>query len=80
MVEDLENRALQNPWLTKSVNLLKSLVEKRDHDRLSKELSYSAHSMKNRLSEYDEKNYSSSVDELEKAAFLRRKFNQGKRL
>ena len=80
MVEDLENRALQNPWLTKSVNLLKSLVEKRDHDRLSKELSYSAHSMKNRLSEYDEKHYSSSVDELEKAAFLRRKFNQGKRL
>jgi Ca-activated chloride channel family protein len=80
MVENLENNALQNPWLTSSIKLLKSLIEKRDHDRLSKELSYSAHKMKNRLSEYDEKAYFSSAEELEKAAFLRRKLNQGKRL
>ena len=78
MIEDLENRVQENPWLANSLKLIKSLVEKRDHERLSKELYYSAHSMKNRLSEYDEKPYDSSAAELEKAAFLRRKSNHGK--
>jgi hypothetical protein len=62
-----------------TLNVLRGLLARRDHEKMDKELMYSAHSMKSRLSEVDEGNYRSQAEEIEKMAFLRRKSDQGRR-
>jgi len=79
LLHDIEARANDNPWLMHTLDVLRGLLAKRDHEKLEKELMYSAHSMKWRLSEVDEGNYRSQAEEIEKMAFLRRKSNQGRR-
>ncbi len=79
MLDELETRARDNPWLQQTVSVLRNLLEQRDQARLEKELLYSSHSLKNRLTEFDE---SASFDmsmESVKPAFLRRKTQQGRR-
>jgi Ca-activated chloride channel family protein len=79
LLHNIEARAHDNPWLMNTLNVLRGLLARRDHEKMEKELMYSAHSMKSRLSEVDEDNYRSQSEEMEKMAFLRRKSDQGRR-
>ena len=79
LLHNIEARAHDNPWLMNTLNVLRGLLARRDHEKMEKELMYSAHSMKSRLSEVDEGNYRSQAEEIEKMAFLRRKSDQGRR-
>jgi len=79
ILEDLQERARDNPWLLATVRLLKDLLAQRDHQRMEKELMYSASAMKMRLTETDEPSYQSMSEEIMKPAYLRRKVNQGRR-
>jgi len=79
MLDDIERRAFDNPWLQSTVQMLKVLLSYRDHGRMEKELMYASYSMKSRLSEIDEMSFNSNSEEVSKAAFLRRKSYQGRR-
>ena len=79
MLDDIERRAFDNPWLQSTVQMLKVLLSNRDHGRMEKELMYASYSMKSRLSEIDEMSFNSNSEEVSKAAFLRRKSYQGRR-
>ena len=78
MLDALELRAQDNPWLMHTVSVLRELFAQRDQARLEKELMYSAHSLSSRLTEQDELLSFSQRSESEKAAFLRRKVQQGR--
>ena len=79
MLHQIEEKAQDNPWLMSTLEVLRNLLARRDHDKMEKELMYSSYSMKSRLSEVDEGNYRSQSEEIEKMAFLRRKSDQGRR-
>ena len=79
MLDDIERRAFDNPWLQSTVQMLKVLLSNRDHGRMEKELMYASYSMKSRLSEIDEMSFNNNSEEVSKAAFLRRKSYQGRR-
>lgn len=79
MLDELETRARDNPWLQQTIGVLRTLLEQRDQVRLEKELMYSARSLKSRLTEFDERVSFSLHLEAEKPAFLRRKVQQGRR-
>ena len=66
------------PWLLQTVAVLRELLAQRDQARLEKELMYSSHSLSSRLTEQDELLSFSQRSESEKAAFLRRKVQQGR--
>jgi len=78
MLDALEFRAQDNPWLMQTVAVLCVLLQQRDQARLEKELMYSSHSLSSRLTEQDELMSFSQRSESEKAAFLRRKVQQGR--
>jgi len=78
MLDALELRAQDNPWLMQTVSVLRELLAQRDQARLEKELMYSSHSLSSRLTEQDELLSFSQRSESEKAAFLRRKVQQGR--
>ncbi|MEY3978695.1 MAG: hypothetical protein RLZZ375_124 [Pseudomonadota bacterium] len=78
MLDALELRAQDNPWLMQTVSVLRELLARRDQARLEKELMYSSHSLSSRLTEQDELVSFSQRSESEKAAFLRRKVQQGR--
>lgn len=78
MLNTLEFRAQDNPWLMQTVSVLRELLAQRDQARLEKELMYSSHSLSSRLTEQDELLSFSQQRESEKAAFLRRKVQQGR--
>lgn len=78
MLDALEFRAQDNPWLMQTVAVLRELLAQRDQARLEKELIYSSHSLSSRLTEQDELLSFSQQRESEKAAFLRRKVQQGR--
>jgi hypothetical protein len=78
MLHQIEEKAEDNPWLMSTLEVLRNLLARRDHDKMEKELMYSSYSMKSRLSEVDEGNYRSQSEEIEKMAFLRRKSDQGR--
>jgi Ca-activated chloride channel family protein len=78
MLDALELRAQDNPWLMQTVSVLRELLAQRDQARLEKELMYSSHSLSSRLTEQDELLSFSQRVESEKAAFLRRKVQQGR--
>ena len=79
LIDQLETKANDNPWLSETVIVLRRLLESRDQARLEKELMYASHSLSSRLTELDEGISFSQRDELNKAAFLRRKNQQGRR-
>jgi Ca-activated chloride channel family protein len=78
MLDELRDRAQDNPWLQATVGVLANLLANRDHERMEKELMYSATRLKSRLSEVDEGQFQSMQEELGKEAYLRRKENQGR--
>ena len=78
MLDALELRAQDNPWLMQTVSVLRELLARRDQARLEKELMYASHSLSSRLTEQDELLSFSQRSESEKAAFLRRKVQQGR--
>jgi Ca-activated chloride channel family protein len=78
MLDELELRARDNPWLMQTVAVLRRLLEEKDQARLEKELMYSSHSMSARLTEHGESLNFSESTESGKAAFLRRKIQQGR--
>jgi len=79
LLDQLEARAHDNPWLSETILVLRRLLESRDQARLEKELMYSSHSLSSRLTELDEGISFSQHSELDKATFLRRKIQQGRR-
>lgn len=79
LLDQLEARAQENPWIAETVIVLRRLLDSRDQARLEKELMYSSHSLSSRLTELDESISFSRQGELDKAAFLRRKSQQGRR-
>ncbi len=79
LLDQLEARAQDNPWLRETIVVLRRLLDRRDQARLEKELMYSSHSLSSRLTELDESISFSRHSELDKAAFLRRKAQQGRR-
>jgi Ca-activated chloride channel family protein len=79
LLDKLEARTQDNPWLLETVAVLRRLLEDRDQARLEKELMYSSHSLSSRLTELDESMSFSRQGEIDKAAFLRRKIQQGRR-
>ena len=79
MFEQLNRRALTNPWLRGALDVMRTMLERRDHGRMEKELQYTSYAMKSRLADLDEEDFLSARQELEKDAFLRRKVDQGRR-
>jgi Ca-activated chloride channel family protein len=79
MFDELSQRAENNPWLRGTLDVMRTMLRRRDHGRMEKELEYTSYAMKSRLTEIDEGNFSSSMQELDKDAFLRRKVDQGRR-
>jgi Ca-activated chloride channel family protein len=79
LLHSIEAKTPDNPWLMRTLQVLRALLARRDHEKLEKELMYTAYSMKSRLSEINEGNYRSQLEEIEKIAFLRRKVDQGRR-
>ena len=54
MIDQLQERALDNPWLEETVNYLRKLMQNRDHVMMEKELAYVSVNLSNRASEMDE--------------------------
>lgn len=79
LLHSIEAKTPDNPWLMRTLQVLRTLLARRDHAKLEKELMYTSYSMKSRLSEIDEGNYRSKLEEIEKIAYLRRKVDQGRR-
>jgi hypothetical protein len=78
MLDDIERRAFDNPWLQSTVQMLKVLLSNRDHGRMEKELMYSSHQMKNRSAPLQDSVLFCMSTEAEIPAFLRRKMAQGR--
>jgi Ca-activated chloride channel family protein len=78
MIDELDRRAINNPWMKKTVVYLRKLMEERDYMRMRKEMMYSEHSMKNRSLALDEGVAYSMSMESDKVAFLRRRTHQGR--
>ena len=78
MLDELRDRARDNPWLQATVGVLANLLANQDHERMEKELMFSSNRMKSRLSEVDEGQFQSMQEEITKPAWLRRKENQGR--
>jgi Ca-activated chloride channel family protein len=78
MLDELRDRARDNPWLQATVGVLANLLANRDHERMEKELMFSSNRIKSRLSEVDEGQFQSMQEEDTKPAWLRRKENQGR--
>jgi len=78
MIDDLEYRAQNNPWVLETVKYLRKLLKRRDAQRMEKELMYSAHSMKNRVADLEDNVIFCISEEANKPAFLRKKTTQGR--
>lgn len=78
MINDLDRQSIDNPWVQKTIQYLRKLMDERDHLRMEKELMYSVHMMKSRSVALDEGvSYSMNMESI-KPAFLRRKTHQGR--
>jgi Ca-activated chloride channel family protein len=78
MINDLDRQSIDNPWVQKTIQYLRKLMDERDHMRMEKELMYSVNMMKNRSVALDEGvEYSMNMESI-KPAFLRRKTHQGR--
>jgi hypothetical protein len=77
MIDQLQERAIDNPWLEETVNYLRKLMQNRDHVMMEKELAYASMNLSNRASEMDEMVFHSMSQESIKPAYLRRKVVKG---
>jgi Ca-activated chloride channel family protein len=80
LLKQVEELAQDNEWLQGTVAQMKRLLERRDRVRFGKEVMYASYSMKRRLTEVDEMAEFSESRESVKAAYLRRKVEQGRGL
>ena len=78
MIDQLQERAIDNPWLEETVNYLRKLMQNRDHVMMEKELAYAALNLSNRASEMNETVFYSMSQESIKPAHLRRKVVKGR--
>ena len=78
MIDQLQERAIDNPWLEETVNYLRKLMQKRDHVMMEKELAYASLNLSNRASEMNETVFYSMSQESIKPAHLRRKVVKGR--
>lgn len=78
LIDKLEERSRENPWLAETVGYLRKLLERRDHEAMEKELMYSSDKLKNRVASLDDSVVFSMEFENIKPAFMRKKVTQGK--
>jgi hypothetical protein len=74
----LDHQSIDNPWVQKTIQYLRKLMDESDHMRMEKELMYSMNMMKNRSVALDEGVECSMNMESIKPVFLRRKTQQGR--
>jgi len=78
LIQQLEERSRDNPWLMETVSYLRKLLERRDHETMEKELMYSSDKLKNRAASLDDTILYCMSAEAVKPAFLRKKVSQGR--
>ena len=78
LIGQLEERSRDNPWLMETVQYLRKLLERRDHETMEKELMYSSDKLKNRATSLNDSILFCMADEAVKPAFLRKKVSQGR--
>jgi Ca-activated chloride channel family protein len=78
LINQLQERATDNPWLMETVSYLRKLLEQRDHVMMGKELAYASQSLRNRASSLSETAFYSASQESFKPAYLRRKVVKGR--
>lgn len=78
LMRKLEERARENPWLEETVRYLRTLLERRDHEAMEKELMYSSDKLKNRVADLDDMVMFCADAEAVKPAFMRKKVSQGR--
>lgn len=79
IMERLEAQSRNSPWLAATLDSLRVYAQQRRSEEFSKEALYKSHKMRNRLASFDEIMPWSAEREASKAAFLRRKIEQGRR-
>lgn len=77
MMNDLEHRFGQHPWLSGKLARLRELAE-RDPEMLSKEVRFNTERMSKRLTERSELRFSLDQTDTEMPAFLRKKLEEGR--
>ncbi|MBU3579766.1 VWA domain-containing protein [Polynucleobacter sp. 73C-SIWE] len=78
LIRKLDERASQNPWLAETVRYLRTLLERRDHEAMEKELMYSSDKLKNRVADLNDSMSFCMMEEAVKPAFMRKKVTQGR--
>ena len=78
LLTQIEERAINNPWLNETVKYLRNLMKRRDYDAMEKELMYSSRQMKNRSASLQDSVMFCMSSEAEMPAFLRKKLAQGR--
>jgi Ca-activated chloride channel family protein len=79
LLQELRAQAVSSPWLSASIAELEAYANSQESELFSKEAFYKASAMRRRLAALDEQQAWSSDLEAEKASFLRRKLEQGRR-
>ena len=78
LMRKLEERSTENPWLAETVRYLRTLLERRDHEAMEKELMYSSDKLKNRAADLNDTVLFCMSEEAVKPAFMRKKVSQGR--
>ena len=78
LMRKLDERATENPWLAETVRYLRTLLERRDHEAMEKELMYSSDKLKNRVADLNDSMSFCMMEEAVKPAFMRKKVTQGR--
>jgi len=78
LIGQLEERSRNNPWLMETVQYLRKLLERRDHETMEKELMYSSDKLKNRATSLNDTVLFCMDAEAFKPAFMRKKVSQGR--
>jgi len=78
LIQELEVRAQDNPWLGETVKYLRQLLERRDHETMEKELMYSSGKLKNRIAGLNDSVMYCMEVEASEPAYLRKKVSQGR--
>ena len=78
LMRKLDERAIENPWLAETVRYLRTLLERRDHEAMEKELMYSSDKLKNRVADLNDSMSFCMMEEAVKPAFMRKKVTQGR--
>lgn len=79
LLEQLKQEVANSPWLAASLAELKRYAQMRQTESFSKEIHYKSEKLRSRLVDSSEGMDWSLIEETDKASFLRRKMEQGKR-